>query len=103
MTASELQSAMGAPNQRNTGQNGAGSDDQFVYNREDRTFYVYVRNGVVTTVQERSVTQARSAEPDPARCPTPAMIRSMEYEDSKIENRYNAGMHAQLAEARACR
>ena len=103
MTARELESAMGAPSERNAGRNGAGSDDQLVYRRDNRTIYVYVRNGVVTAVQEQSGGQAAAAAPEKAACPTPAAIRALEYEDSKIANRDNFALRSELATARACR
>ena len=104
MTARELESAMGAPSERNAGRNGAGSDDQLVYRRDNRTIYVYVRNGVVTAVQEQSGGQAAAtAAPEKAACPTPAAIRALEFEDSKIANRDNFALRSELASARACR
>jgi len=53
MTQSELTEALGWPNRINTGDYSSGTHDQLIFNRGDRTWYVYVTNGVVSSVQSR--------------------------------------------------
>ena len=38
-----------------------------------------------------------------AHCPSPQRLRDMEFEASKIDNRYNESMQAELARAKGCR
>ncbi len=53
MSIAELNSAVGSPTRRNSSDYGRGTEDQLIYERGDRTLYVYARDGQVTSVQDR--------------------------------------------------
>lgn len=102
MTRAELDSAMGRPDGVNTGQYGDSSQDQLIYRRGSRTFYVYVKDGVVTSIQNRQGTQTAQRKA----CPTELDIKRIELDMSKLQNRDNQQLQTelrkQLAEAKAC-
>ncbi|MGB7479640.1 MAG: DUF4124 domain-containing protein [Burkholderiaceae bacterium] len=82
MTQSELAEALGAPNRINTGDYASGSHDQLIYDRGDRTWYVYVTNGVVSSVQNTERIGSRHWQRAP--CPTAIDIRNMEFDATKF-------------------
>lgn len=102
MTRAELDSAMGRPDSVNTGQYGTSSQDQLVYRRGSRTLYVYVKDGVVTSIQNNQNVQA-ARKP----CPTESEIKRIELDMSTLQNRDNQQLQTelrkQLAEAKACK
>ncbi len=51
MSIVDLDRALGAPNSLNTSDHGRGREEQRTYYRGTRTFYVYIRAGIVTAVQ----------------------------------------------------
>lgn len=110
MTLRELERAMGRPDKINTGQYGARSHDQLIYYTDDRTIYVYVTNGVVTSIQNTDGGR-RPHMPMAAHqqrpCPGYHEIREIEVEISKLENRERpqvlAELQRRLSEAKACR
>jgi hypothetical protein len=103
MTVKDLEQALGKPSRVNLAQYGPNTDDQLIYYRGNRTLYVYVRNGVVASIQNTEGGEIKVDSPSPKPCLTPQQIRELEFEASRIVNRGNAGMHDALAKARACR
>ena len=65
--------------------------------KEDRTDWGAVIKGRTGAVREAAGAQSKSRN-----CRTPQQVKSMEYEASKIANRENRRMQAELADARAC-
>jgi len=103
MTVKELTQAIGSPATVNAAQYGGRALDEYVYQRGNRTLYVYLENGVVKAVQNGAASAAPAeVRATQSRCPSPEQIRDMEFEASKIANRNNRGMHDSLARARAC-
>lgn len=104
MTREELDSAMGPPDKINAAQYGAVTQDQMTYFRGGRTFLVYAENGVVTAIQDNDGAPSAARRPS---CPTPKDIRDIEIEKSKIANRENEALQADLSQrirdAKACR
>lgn len=76
MTQNQLTIAMGNPSRRNTGDYGSFQSDQLIYERGGLTYYVYVRNGVVSSVQ--SSEGYRSTASSSKRCPTSIEIRNLQ-------------------------
>jgi hypothetical protein len=107
MTRGELDSALGRPDKVATGQNGADSDELLTYHKPDKKYDVSLRNGVVTSVYAQDPDKAQAAAAQaPVRkrtCLTPAQIRDLEFEASKIANRNNYALRAQIADQKACR
>lgn len=103
MTRQELDLAMGPPSKVNASQYGARLKDQLIYERGERTLYVYTENGMVTAIQNWGTIGARDKPP----CPTAAQIRDLEIEASKFTNRGDERKQADIAKklekARACR
>jgi hypothetical protein len=113
MTEHELLQAMGEPDKINLAQYGANSDNQLIYYRDGRTLYVYVRNGIVTSMQNvdgnpiRWREEVQQATRRPAKqCPTANQIRDIEVAISALPNRDNkplqVELHRQLNEAKNC-
>jgi hypothetical protein len=102
MTAKELEGAMGLPNVANLAQQGSDTADLFVYYRGNRTILVYVRNGLVTSIENRAGGEIGS-NAEPRQCPTPYQMKNLEFEASKIANRGDSPAARALASARACR
>lgn len=112
MTRKELDRVMGMqPTKVNGSLYKSGRQDQLIYEQSTRTLYVYTENDVVTTVQEsqRSAPPSTSAENNQAvgkPCPTSRDIWNLEVEKSKLENRGNDRLQAeltrQIGEARNC-
>lgn len=116
MTRAELDRVMGGrPNKVNSSVYESGRKDQLIYYQTGRTLYVYTDDGVVSAVQEQQgPTEVDYAnQPAPAtyarparRCPTRKEIRDIEIEQSKIANRGNDRLQAELArrlaDAREC-
>jgi hypothetical protein len=78
MTEAELGQAMGAPDRSNLGNYGGVQSHQLIYDRGARTWYVYTRNGAVSSIQntERIGVPERQRVSQP--CPSPLAIRNME-------------------------
>lgn len=51
MTEQELYDAMGRPNRVNAGNYSGSRQDQLIYDRYSRTWYVYLTDGIVTSIQ----------------------------------------------------
>jgi len=107
MTRKELDSAVGRPDKSTVGQNGGDSEDVLTYNKADKTYDVSLRNGVVTSVYARDpdtaqATTAAASAPKRA-CMSPAAIRDLEFEASKIQNRNNLALRHMINDQKACR
>lgn len=76
MTPNELAQAMGQPRTVNTADYGRGFEEQRVYIDAFRTWYVYTRGGVVTTVQNIAGGDPRLAVQ--YYCPSAQQIRDEE-------------------------
>ena len=103
MTRQELEQAMGYPDAVSAAQYGPNAQDRLVYYRDGHTIYVYIDNGVVSAIQNTVGVPSAQRK---ATCPTPAEIRDIEIEISKIENRNNARLQAalsrRLSKAKSC-
>lgn len=104
MTRQELELAMGRPTRLNTDTSARGLREQWVYQGQNQTLYVYTDGQEVTSFSQRDdfAGAAKKAE-----CPTPSQIRDIEVEMSKFANRGDekkqAALAAKLEKARACR
>ena len=114
MTRAELDRVMVVqPDTVNSSVYSSGRKDQLIYRQDGRTLYVYTDNGMVSAVQDTSGprTVAVAEQPTYTRqertCPSDAEIRDIEFRQSKISNRGNDQLQAELArqlgQARACR
>ncbi|MBH9576939.1 DUF4124 domain-containing protein [Inhella proteolytica] len=103
MSLAELDLALGRAEEVQSGQQVGGHYEHRFYSRNGRQYAVTTQNGVVTAVQERALPPTERAKP----CASAREIRDLEIEISKIANRDNARLQAdlqrRLAEARACR
>lgn len=102
MTLSEMKQAMGEPDVANLAQYGANTSDQLIYRKGNRTLYVSLQGGVVTSIQITGAEEVRAA-PAKTACPSPQQIKALEFEASRIANRENQSLQAELARAIACR
>jgi hypothetical protein len=104
MTRQELELAMGRPTRLNTDTSTQGVREQWVYQGQNQTLYVYTDGREVTSFSQRDdfAGAAKKAE-----CPTAAQIRDLEIEASKFMNRGDerkqADIGKKLEKARACR
>lgn len=55
MTSAELRQAMGQPTRINQANYRGSLQDQWIYERDDGTWYVYTRDGIVTSIQHDDV------------------------------------------------
>jgi hypothetical protein len=92
MTASELQMTMGTASTVNRTQSGDTISDQHVYPRGGRTVYVYVKGGVVTTIQDTSSGQSTAAVA--GKCLSKRELWNLEVEASRSEIRDNEPVQA---------
>jgi hypothetical protein len=76
MSEAELQQAMGAPTRANLGDYEGQRNDQLIYERPGRTWYVYVQDGRVRSVQ--TSLSGRRGAPAQEHCPAPLTLRNME-------------------------
>lgn len=81
MTREELQLAMGLPHRANLADYDGMPHDQLIYERGDRTLYVYVYGNVVRSIQN---TESINARRKPARCPSLLEFRNMETSANSI-------------------
>lgn len=102
MTEANLRMAMGSPTRINRGNYGGTASDQWVYARNDATWYVYVRDGVVDSFQSQ---QSVAAQQPKQRCPNSLEIRNMETSANSVtigpERRRE--LERSLARAKSCR
>ena len=112
LSRQELNRVMrGPPDTVNSSIHSSGRHDQLIYRQDGRTLYVYTENDVVTSVQDTEGARVRvpvqTYSPPVRQCPSDAEIRNIEMDRSKIQNRDNDRLQAELArqlgEAQACR
>ena len=72
MTVDQLERAMGAPQKVNVANYGGGPEEQRIYRRDGRTYYVYTRGGQVSGIQNQE-----TGRPKPA-CPSARELRDAE-------------------------
>ncbi len=101
MTRAELDAAMGRPDSEEFGPYDGTWYDILVYEVPDRTYIVFLQNGVVVAVQE-------SREPVPAKpCPTEFEKKRLEQEMNAPQNRgnkeYQKDLRKRLADAKSCK
>lgn len=81
MTEAQLLRVMGRPTRVNTGDYGADTDDQLIFEKPDLTWYVYTHNGIVRSIQSSQapmqVAHPVHSEPRPW-CPSGLTLRNME-------------------------
>lgn len=71
MTTAQLQDAMGLPTRVNASNYNGALHDQLIYEGRGETWYVYTRNGVVTSVQHQQGVLGTATDTRPrGRCPT---------------------------------
>lgn len=104
MTRVELDQSLGNPDRINAAQYGASLQDQLIYYRNGRTIYVYTKDGIVTSIQDHGGVIGEKVQKP---CPSSREIRDIEIDISKISNRDNqrlqADLHKRLHDAKACR
>lgn len=76
MTVDQLERAMGWPQKVNVANYGGGPEEQRIYRRDGRTYYVYTRDGVVSGIQNQE-----TSRPKPA-CPSARELRDAETDAS---------------------
>lgn len=91
MTVEDLQYAMGDASAINRSQTGSSAHDQYIYRRGARTVYVYVHNGLVTSIQDVSSGQTAAVA---GKCLSRREIWNLEVEASRIEIRNNEAAQA---------
>lgn len=101
MNMNQLLQVLGQPTRINTSDRGRGIEEQRIYERGTRTFYVYTENGMV-----RSIQTSASRPPTLARaCPTDLDIRNMETTASSagLTDSQREHYQRQIRDMRACR
>jgi hypothetical protein len=82
---------MGLPTQINRGNHRGESQNQFVYERRDRTWYVATRDGRVSSIQSAERTEAplvaTAPAPEAPPCPSPLAFRNLETSASSTTRR----------------
>lgn len=106
MTRAELDAAMGLAVRSSSGQVGADSTDQLLYQRAGRNIYVSLRNGIVVAFDDVEPPAQRASQAGRP-CPSAREIRDIEIDIGKLANRDNKPLQLELnkrlLEARACR
>lgn len=99
MTETDLYAALGNPNRINNGNYHGSIQNQLIYERPNRTWYVYTENGIVTSIQDSPTIHAKR------KCPSNEEIAKWEFDRSKIENRSEytqERFRSRIADARDC-
>lgn len=101
MTENQLNIAMGKPNRINSGDYQGRTRDQLIYERDDVTYYVYVRDGVVSSVQ---TSQGYASSRPQKKCPTSIEIRNLETSanSATISERERRDLREKVWRARSC-
>lgn len=103
MTENQLNIAMGRPNRTNAGNYEGQQRDQLIYDRGDVTYYVYVREGVVSSVQASSGYRPRPVRR--GRCLTALEVRNLQTSANSvtISERERLELYRQIREGKeAC-
>ena len=101
MNNDQLQAALGQADQVNTGEYKSGSRQQHVYQRGNKTWYVYTDGLLVTAVQTSTTPGAASL---PVQCPSGLEIRNAETSASSIllSETERAARQKEIQTMRAC-
>lgn len=106
MTREQLRRTMGSlPDVVNPSDYDGMIKEQLVYYRSDATWYVYLTNGIVDAVQQRSASPGMAPAPRAGRCPTPHEIRNAEVSASSrsLSPEQARGLWRKVEDMRACR
>lgn len=100
MTDANLRMAMGTPTRTNSANYSGRQSDQLIFERDTGTWYVYVREGMVSSIQFQ---EAIRREPSRT-CPNSLQIRNMETSASSItiSREQKRALQRQIAAAKAC-
>ncbi len=103
MTEANLRMAMGSPLRINRGNYGGSTRDQWVYERPDATWYVYVHNGLVRSFQSQQAIASSSAPRQ--RCPNSLELRNLQTAANSVtlSREERRAKERLVAEAKACR
>ena len=82
MTSDQLDRAMGAPHKVHVANYGGGPEEQRVYRRDGRTYYVYTRDGQVSGIQNQDTGRRKPA------CPSSRELREAETDASAVTPSY---------------
>lgn len=101
MTEDNLRMAMGTPTRKNTGNYGGRQSDQVIFERSDGTWYVYVREGLVSSIQFSNYPNRTHST---RRCPSSLEIRNLETaaNSNTVSREEMQVRQRRLAEAKAC-
>lgn len=101
MNMNQLLQVLGQPTRINTSDRGRGIEEQRIYERGTRTFYVYTENGLVRSIQ----TSASRPSAVARACPTDLDIRNMETTASSagLSESQREQYQRQIRDMRACR
>jgi len=101
MTENQLEIAMGRPHRINSGDYQGRQRDQLIYERDGVTYYVYVRDGVVSSVQRSE--GYRASQPQ-KRCLNSIEIRNLETSasSSTITERERRELKHEVWKAKNC-
>jgi hypothetical protein len=99
MNMNQLAQVLGQPNKINYSDYGRGTQEQRIYDRGGRTFYVYTRDGLVTGIQH-----GQSAVRTTRNCPSELDIRNMETtaSSSSLSDSQREHYQRQIRDMRAC-
>lgn len=101
MSEETLRTSMGSPKRVNRGNYGGNTSDQWIYERDEGTWFVYVENGVVGSIQFQDYpNRTRSSK----RCPNSLEIRNLETaaNSNTVSREEMRARQRRLAEAKAC-
>ena len=100
MNQEQLAQVLGQPDHINTSDYGRGIEEQRIYERNQRTVYVYTANGLVRAIQNNESSKSKK-EP----CPTSTDIRNLETTASSITlvADEKKELMRQIAKMKACR
>lgn len=100
MSEADLYHAMGRPTRTNTGNYNGTIQNQLIYDRHDRTWYVYLTNGIVTSIQNTERIGRKKKE-----CLSSTELRKLEVSASSITVQGTArgeALRKEINEAKDC-
>lgn len=102
MSENHLRMAMGNPRRIHQDNLHGQRSDQWIYERPDGTWYVYVNDGMVHATQFRNYANAPSSD---RYCPTTIDIRNLETSANSvtISKERRRALQREVASAKACR
>lgn len=101
MSEATLRTSMGSPTRINRGNYGGNTSDQWIYERDEGTWYVYVRDGVVGSTQFQDYPNRPQSS---RRCPNSLEIRNLETSANSVTltREKKRELQRRVAEAKAC-